>query len=109
MRFATAQQELCGESTRGGHAASPHFLAEAYGVQLRLGVAVTDIEMPRLRTASGETWLVERAFVCSGTDFQTLFPAAFATSGLRRCKLQMMKTGPQPGGWWLRSATSPAG
>ena len=79
----------------------PHFLAEAHSVQLRLGVAVTDIEMPRLRTASGETWQVDRVFVCAGIDFETLFPSVFAASGIRRCKLQMMKTRPQPGGWRL--------
>ena len=79
----------------------PHFLAEAHGVQLRLGVAVTDIEMPRLRTGSGETWQADRVFVCAGIDFETLFPSVFASSGIRRCKLQMMKTGPQPSGWRL--------
>ena len=57
--------------------------------------------MPRVCTASGETWRAERVFVCSGTDFETLFPKTFATSGIRRCKLQMMKTRPQPGGWRL--------
>ncbi len=77
------------------------YLAEAFGVRVRLGAAVTDIAMPRLRTADGETWHADRAFVCSGTDFETLFPAAFAACGIRRCKLQMMKTGPQPGGWRL--------
>jgi FAD dependent oxidoreductase TIGR03364 len=75
------------------------YLAEAYPVTLRLGVAVTHVEMPRVRAAGGETWRVGRAFVCSGTDFETLFPAEFATAGIRRCKLQMMRTGPQPGGW----------
>lgn len=75
------------------------FLAEAYPVTLRLGVAVTHVEMPRVRAAGGETWRVGRAFVCSGTDFETLFPAEFAAAGIRRCKLQMMRTGPQPGGW----------
>ena len=79
----------------------PHFLAETFGVQLRLGVAVTDIEMPRVRTAGGETWHADRAFVCSGTDFETLFPDVFTESGIRRCKLQMMRTGPQPGVWRL--------
>ncbi|MBM3983103.1 MAG: TIGR03364 family FAD-dependent oxidoreductase [Planctomycetes bacterium] len=75
------------------------YLAETYPVTLRLGVAVTHIEMPRVRAAGGETWRVGRAFVCSGTDFETLFPAEFAAAGIRRCKLQMMRTGPQPGGW----------
>jgi FAD dependent oxidoreductase TIGR03364 len=79
----------------------PRYLAEVHGVHLRLGTAVTGIEMPRVRTAGGETWRADRVFVCSGTDFETLFPATFAASGIRRCKLQMMKTRPQPGGWRL--------
>jgi FAD dependent oxidoreductase TIGR03364 len=57
--------------------------------------------MPRLRTADGQTWEVGRVLVCGGTDFQTLFPAVYAGSGIRVCKLQMMRTGPQPGGWRL--------
>ncbi len=77
------------------------FLAEAHGVTLRLGVAVVGIEMPRVHAAGGEVWQADRVFVSSGVDFETLFPAVFATSGLRRCKLQMMKTRPQAGGWRL--------
>jgi FAD dependent oxidoreductase TIGR03364 len=77
------------------------FLAEIHGVQLRLGTTVTGIEMPKVRTASGETWHAERVFVCSGADFETLFPSILAASGISRCKLQMMKTRPQPNGWRL--------
>ncbi len=51
--------------------------------------------------AGGETWRVERAVVCSGADFETLYPATFAASELTRCKLQMMRTVPQPGPWRL--------
>ena len=79
----------------------PRFLAEVHGVQLRLGETVTAVEMPHVRTAGGETWRADRVFVCSGSDFETLFPEVFATSGIRRCKLQMMKTRPQPNGWRL--------
>jgi FAD dependent oxidoreductase TIGR03364 len=79
----------------------PHFLAETFGVQLRLGVTVTAIEMPMVRAADGATWRAERVFVCSGTDFETLFPDVFAGAGIRRCKLQMMRTRPQPAGWRL--------
>jgi FAD dependent oxidoreductase TIGR03364 len=78
-----------------------HYLAESHGVTLRLGLAVTHIDMPRLHTANGERWQADRVFVCSGADFETLFPAEFATAGLQRCKLQMMKTPPQPAGWRL--------
>jgi FAD dependent oxidoreductase TIGR03364 len=77
----------------------PQFLAEKYGVTLRFGTAVVGIDMPRVRTAGGEVWTADRVFVCSGADFETLFPEVFAASGIRRCKLQMMKTAPQPGGW----------
>ncbi len=77
----------------------PHFLAEAYGVTLRLGTTVVGIDMPRVHLAGGEVWQADRVFVCSGVDFETLFPEVFARSGIRKCKLQMMKTRPQPGGW----------
>jgi FAD dependent oxidoreductase TIGR03364 len=77
------------------------FLAEAHGVTVRFECAVTGIDMPRVRTAGGEVWHANRVFVCSGTDFETLFPAEHAALGLRKCKLQMMRTAPQPGGWRL--------
>jgi D-hydroxyproline dehydrogenase subunit beta len=79
----------------------PHFLAEKYGVSLHFNATVTAIDAPRLTTAAGESWFASQIFVCSGSDFETLFPAVFAASGIRRCKLQMMKTAPQPGGWRL--------
>ncbi len=79
----------------------PGFLAETHGVQLRFGSAVTSIEMPEVRTADGERWTVDRAIVCGGADFRTLFPEVFEGSGIRLCKLQMMRTSPQPEGWRL--------
>ncbi len=78
----------------------PGYLRHTYNVELRFGKTVTGITMPYIE-AGGETWCVERAIVCSGTDFETLYPAAFAASGLTRCKLQMMRTVPQPGRWRL--------
>jgi FAD dependent oxidoreductase TIGR03364 len=79
----------------------PAWLQEMYGVELRFGVAVRAVEMPHVHGTDGQSWRVERVVVCGGIDFQTLFPEAFAGSGIRRCKLQMMRTGPQPGGWRL--------
>ncbi len=79
----------------------PGWLHETYGVELRFGSTVTAVEMPLVHTADGERWKVGRTIVCSGADFRTLFPEVFATSGIRLCKLQMMRTAPQPDAWRL--------
>jgi D-hydroxyproline dehydrogenase subunit beta len=79
----------------------PAFLAETHGVQLRYGSVVTSVEMPEVRTADGGIWTVDRAIVCGGADFRTLFPEVFEDSGIRLCKLQMMRTPAQPDGWRL--------
>ncbi|VTU02566.1 fad dependent oxidoreductase : FAD dependent oxidoreductase OS=Gloeocapsa sp. PCC 7428 GN=Glo7428_4949 PE=4 SV=1: DAO [Gemmataceae bacterium] len=92
--------ELCVDP-RAAIARIPSFLQEAHGITLRFGTAVTAVAMPTVRTATGEAWRVRRCFVCSGADFETLFPNVYAASGVQRCKLQMMRTVPQPGGWRL--------
>ena len=80
----------------------PEFLREA-GVATRFGETVTRIDLPRIETGSGG-FEADAAIVCSGDDFETLFPGVFQTSGLTRCKLQMMRTAPQPDGWQLGPA-----
>ncbi|MEU6116940.1 FAD-dependent oxidoreductase [Streptomyces sp. NPDC047117] len=75
-------------------------LADEYGVDVRFGATVRGIDMPAVSTTAGD-WQVDRVFVCSGNDFETLYPEVFADSGLVRCKLQMLRTGVQPGGWQL--------
>jgi FAD dependent oxidoreductase TIGR03364 len=81
----------------------PSYLEQQYGVQLRFGTAVTSIDMPYIETAT-ERWQADGVYVCSGADFETLYPAVFAGSGITKCKLQMMRTSPQPGGWKLGPA-----
>jgi FAD dependent oxidoreductase TIGR03364 len=81
----------------------PKFLAEEFGVQFRFGIAVRSIELPRVE-AGAESWQAAQAIVCSGDDFETLFPELFAVSGIDRCKLQMMRTAPQKNGWQLGPA-----
>ena len=81
-------------------AALPAFLAERYHVQFVFATAVTAVAPPVLH-AGTEQWSADTIIICSGDDFETLYPQHYADSGLTRCKLQMMRTGPQPGGWQL--------
>ncbi len=81
----------------------PDWLAARHGVDLRYGHTVRGIDLPIVRTLD-ETWQVEQAMVCSGDDFETLYPEHFLESGIVRCKLQMMRTVPQPDGWQLGPA-----
>ena len=81
----------------------PAFLAEKYGVELHYGCPVRSIDLPRVETSEG-TWEVGRAVVCGGDLFESLYPQVWRAAGLTRCKLQMMRTAAQPGGWGLGPA-----
>jgi FAD dependent oxidoreductase TIGR03364 len=81
----------------------PEFLHEQMGVEFRFGHAVHCIELPCIE-AGGEVWNVDHAIVCSGADFESLYPHTYAGAGLTRVKLQMLRTAPQPEGWRLGPA-----
>jgi len=69
----------------------PAWLGKAHGVQFEFNCAVTAYDQPTV-FAGGKEWKAGNLFVCSGEDFQTLYPEAFAASGLYRVKLQMMRS-----------------
>jgi D-hydroxyproline dehydrogenase subunit beta len=68
----------------------PLWLEEKYGLTLRFGHTVTDIDLPKVVTAR-ESWHVNKVIVCSGADFETLYPEVFDAQPITKCKLQMMK------------------
>jgi FAD dependent oxidoreductase TIGR03364 len=65
------------------------------------GVTINSVSEGRLTTACGRQFEAEQIAVCSGSDFETLFPALYRNAGLRKCKLQMLATAAQPAGWTL--------
>lgn len=75
--------------------ALPSWLQEKYGVEFIWGKVVTDIAYPAVYSGTQE-WEADRIFVCSGADFETLYPQLFAAAPLTKCKLQMMRMGAQP-------------
>lgn len=88
---------------RQASAAIAKHLEEKMNVTVRFGIAVNGINMPYIETRA-EKWKVDEVFVCSGADFETLYPVEFAAAPLKKCKLQMMRTIPQPGNWQLGPA-----
>lgn len=82
----------------------PEFLSKEYGVEFKFGTVVTNISYPHL-TAGVEQWQAnQHIFVCSGADFETLYPSRYANSGMAKVKLQMMRTAPQPNNFRVGAA-----
>jgi D-hydroxyproline dehydrogenase subunit beta len=72
------------------------WLAESLGVTALFGTPVVAIENGQIRVADGRRWTAERIIVASGSDLRSLYPELLAESGLRLCKLQMLKSVAQP-------------
>ncbi|MEO0331232.1 MAG: TIGR03364 family FAD-dependent oxidoreductase [Bacteroidota bacterium] len=80
----------------------PKYLSETYGVQFHFGSVVNSVEGNILRVGE-KTSKADHIYVCSGADFETLFPEEFQQVPITKCKLQMLRTVPQPDGWQLGS------
>lgn len=81
----------------------PLFLKEKYGVLFYFNTAITAIRHPCVY-AGEKVWFADEIFVCSGADFETLYPQFFLQQPITKCKLQMMRIAPQPGNWRIGPA-----
>jgi FAD dependent oxidoreductase TIGR03364 len=101
------------ESLRGG-LYSPHeagvnppeviaqvgkWLETRYDVAMRWRTVAVGVATGSVSLADGSTVACDRVMVCGGTDVDSLFPAELRAMGLRMCRLHMMSTAPQPGGF----------
>jgi FAD dependent oxidoreductase TIGR03364 len=68
----------------------PHWLTEKYKVRFIWGKAVTDIAYPAVYSGE-EEYEADEIYICSGFDFETLYPQHFAVAHITKCKLQMMR------------------
>ena len=90
--------ELCLDSPNA-ISTIPHWLKETYGVNFFFNSLITKIQYPQVIDSNGESNSFDQIFICTGHDFQTLYPSIFKSSGIKQCKLQMLKIGSQPNGW----------
>lgn len=76
----------------------PSFFAHKYGVTFHFNTAITSIEYPAVK--SGKiSWHADEIYLCSGADFETLYPDVFKANFFTKCKLQMMRLVAQPANW----------
>lgn len=81
----------------------PVWLTEKFGVRFIWGKAVTDICYPDVY-AGREAYSAEEIYVCSGADFETLYPEIYSNTAITKCKLQMMRLSAQPNNWRMGPA-----
>jgi FAD dependent oxidoreductase TIGR03364 len=82
----------------------PSFLQEQYGVGFYLGKCISYIADNTLYIGQDEQYPANLIVVCSGADFETLYPEAFLQQAITKCKLQMMRFVAQPDNWRIGPA-----
>lgn len=80
-------------------AAMPGYLQEKFGVAFFWGRCVSYISDNTVYIGNEEEYEGDVIFICSGADFETLYPEAFSAYPLTKCKLQMMRFAAQPDNW----------
>ncbi|WP_221390334.1 TIGR03364 family FAD-dependent oxidoreductase [Dyadobacter sp. NIV53] len=79
-------------------AAVPAYLTEKFGVTFVWNTAVSQINYPNVSSGLKD-WSADEIYVCSGQDFETLYPEHFSAAPLTKCKLQMLRLEAQPDDW----------
>lgn len=85
-------------------AALPAFLTEKYGVEFIWNTCVVSATTSQIVTGANQKYPADIVFVCSGADFETLYPQVFIDQQLTKCKLQMMRFVPQSENWRIGPA-----
>ncbi|HVK46512.1 MAG TPA: TIGR03364 family FAD-dependent oxidoreductase [Pseudobacter sp.] len=85
-------------------AALPGWLTEKYEVEFSWNKCVSYISDNTVYVGNDEEYQADLIAVCSGADFETLYPEAFSKYPLTRCKLQMMRFRSQPDAWRIGPA-----
>lgn len=81
-------------------ASLPNYLENKYDVQFHWQEHAKEVETGILRTTHAK-YEADEIYVCTGPDFENLFPEIFEANMSTKCKLQMLKTVSQPNDWQL--------
>lgn len=81
----------------------PSYLQTKYDVQFYFNTAITAIGYPKVFSGK-RSWSADEIYVCSGADFESLYPKIFSTNHFSKCKLQMMRLIKQRDKWRIGPA-----
>ena len=68
----------------------PQFLTDRFQINFIWGTAITRVE-PTVAYAGSTSYSADLICICSGADFETLYPALFKQQPIQKTKLQMMR------------------
>lgn len=72
-------------------ATMPEYFSSTYPIRFHWGKCVTYISDQTVYIGNREEYEADILFICSGADFETLYPEHYAQLPVTRCKLQMMR------------------
>ena len=85
-------------------ASLPAWLTDEYSIRFFWGKCVSYISDQIVYIGNKEEHEADLVFICSGSDFETLYPEHFAQQPVTKCKLQMMRLVAQPEDWRIGPA-----
>lgn len=80
-------------------ASLPSYLSSKYNIQFFWESHVREVQTSKIILADN-SYQADEVYICNGPDFENLFPDVFKEN-VTKCKLQMLKTVPQPNNWRL--------
>lgn len=79
------------------------YLEEKYAVDFHWNTAISQVESSKVKSGA-RIWQADEIFICSGAEFETLYPEIFIRQDITKCKLQMLRINSQPDGWRIGPA-----
>lgn len=75
--------------------------AKSLGVEMHFGTPVVKVHEDEVETSGGRRFRFDHLVIAAGAEMRLLFPEELAAAQIHKCRLQMMRTVPQPGGFEL--------
>ncbi len=98
LKGALWTEDECIVDPREAIAKTAEYLQSLPGVEFIWNKAVCRVEGNTVWSGL-KIWSADKVFVCSGADFETLYPEVFEATPITKCKLQMMRLVQQPQDW----------